>query len=272
VITILTLFEPGFLPRVRILEAMSNGAHDGATPVYGPNPATEPASEIERIRREYDSRARSLPADLYAWHREEIQYWQAGVARVCARLLDGSRMLPLTGAAIADVGCGEGRWLLEFLQWGAAARNLHGIDLLEGRVAYARERLVGADLRCGDVQRLPWPDGSFDLVTQFTVFSSILDHGVRARVASEMRRVLRPGGRILWYDCLRSNPSRPAVRGLSPADVHRLFPSSSIRFIRTTLAPPIARSVARRSWLAALALESLPFACTHLTALISPCR
>jgi ubiquinone/menaquinone biosynthesis C-methylase UbiE len=226
--------------------------------------------EIERIREEFEARDRTIPSDFYAWYREEIQYWQAGAARICARLLRDSGAFPIAGAAIADVGCGDGNWLLEFLQWGAVAANLHGIDLLAGRIASARERLPGVDLRCGDARSLPWPDGSFDLVTQFTVFSSIPDAPVQAAVASEMLRVARPGGRILWYDCRYSNPSRKAVHGLSRNDIRRLFPACSIHFAGTTLLPPLARVVARRSWALAAALEALRFTCTHLGAVITP--
>jgi ubiquinone/menaquinone biosynthesis C-methylase UbiE len=211
-----------------------------------------------------------IPPDFYEWHREEIQYWQARTARVCARLLHKSGAFPLAEASIADVGCGEGRWLLELLQWGAVASNLHGIDLIAERIAYARERLPGADLRGGGAAHLPWPDRSFDLVTQFTVFSSILDTQVQAEVAAEMRRVLRPGGRILWYDCRYSNPARATMRGLDRNDIRKLFPSCSIRFASTTLMPPLSRAIARRSWAIAAALEGLRFTCTHLAAVITP--
>jgi SAM-dependent methyltransferase len=227
-------------------------------------------NEIERIREEYEARDRTIPADFYAWHRAEIQYWQAGAAHACARLLHQSGAFPIAQASIADIGCGNGNWLLEFLQWGAVAANLHGIDLLAGRIAYARERLPGVDLRCGDARNLPWPDRSFDLVTQFTVFSSIPDTRVQAAVASEMLRVLRPGGRILWYDCRYSNPSRAAVGGLNRNDIRKLFPSCSIQFAGTTLVPPLARAVARRSWAVAAAIEALRFTCTHLAAVITP--
>jgi SAM-dependent methyltransferase len=225
--------------------------------------------EIARIREEFEARDRTIPADFYAWHRGEIQYWQASAARICARLLRESGAFPITEASIADIGCGNGNWLLEFLQWGAVAANLHGIDLLPDRIAYARERLPEVDLRCGDARRLPWPDCSFDLVTQFTVFSSIPDMSAQSAVAAEMLRVLRPGGRILWYDCRYSNPSRAAVRGLSRNDVRKLFPACSIRFAGTTLLPPLARVIARRSWALAAALESLRFTCTHLAAVIA---
>jgi ubiquinone/menaquinone biosynthesis C-methylase UbiE len=226
--------------------------------------------EIERIREEYRSRADTIPPDFYAWHREEIQYWQASTARVCGRLLRERGAFPLTNASIADIGCGSGNWLLEFLQWGAMAANLHGVDLIDGRISEARGRLPAADLHCGDASHLPWRDRSFDLVTQFTVFSSILDAKVRSAAASEMLRVLRPGGHILWYDCRYSNPSNAAVRGLTRADIRRLFPGCSIRFVNTTLAPPVSRAVAKRSWVAAAALEGLGFTCTHLAALITP--
>jgi ubiquinone/menaquinone biosynthesis C-methylase UbiE len=210
------------------------------------------------------------PPDFYAWHREEIQYWQARTARVCARLLRESGAFPLAEASIADVGCGEGRWLLEFLQWGAVAANLHGIDLIAERIAYARKRIPGADLRSGDAAKLPWRDASFDLVTQFTVFSSIPDTKVQAEVAAEMLRVLRPGGRILWYDCRYSSPANTAVRGLDQDDIRKLFPSCSIQFTSTTLVPPLSRAIARRSWAVAGALEGLGFTCTHLAAMITP--
>jgi ubiquinone/menaquinone biosynthesis C-methylase UbiE len=226
--------------------------------------------EIARIRQEYESRARTIPADFYAWHREEIQYWQATVARVCTRLLRDAQALPLTDLNIADIGCGTGQWLLEFVQWGAAPDNLYGIDLMENRISQARERIPQSDLHCGDARILPWPDGSMDLVTQFTVFSSIQEEAVQKAVASEMLRVLKPGGNVLWYDCRYSNPSRAAVRGLNRDAIRHLFPGCSIRFATTTLVPALSRVIARRSWAIAAALECLPFARTHLAALISP--
>jgi ubiquinone/menaquinone biosynthesis C-methylase UbiE len=191
---------------------------------------------------------------------------------VCARLLREAGAFPLNTKSIADIGCGNGQWLLEFLQWGALSRNLHGVDLLEERIAQAKQRLAGANLHCGDARGLPWDDHTCDLVTQFTLFSSLPDDRMRVQIASEMMRVLRPNGHILWYDCRYSNPARAAVRGLNRETVKRLFPGCSIRFAGSTLIPPLARFVAQHSWAAAAALESLPFTCTHLVAVITPAR
>jgi SAM-dependent methyltransferase len=227
--------------------------------------------ETERIRAEFQRRDRTIPPGFYAWHRPEIQYWQQQTARACIGLLERAGALPLTSASIADIGCGSGQWLAEFSRWGAQPANLHGIDLLEGRIAAARTHLPHADLRCGDARHLPWPANCFDLVTQFTVFSSILDADFRRGLAREMLRVLRPNGHILWYDCRLSNPAR-AVRGLNRRDIARLFPNCRIDFAVTTLVPPLSRAIARHSCALAAALESLRFTCTHLAAVISPER
>jgi ubiquinone/menaquinone biosynthesis C-methylase UbiE len=256
------------LPKGSYTGAVLAGSQDGANPVSPPGAADTGVREIERIRREYATRSREIPAGFYDWHRTENQFLHAGAARACSRLLSQAGAFPLDRAHILDVGCGRGQWLLEFLQWGATVVQVHGIDLLPDRIVHARERLAGAELRCGDARRLPWPDASFDLVSQFTMFSSILDPAVRDEVANEMRRVLRPGGRMLWYDLRRSNPIR-SVHGLSRHDVRMLFPGCAFRFLNTTLAPPLARIVARRSWTAAFALESLPLATTHLAAVIT---
>lgn len=227
-------------------------------------------AEIERIREEYRSRSRNVPSDYYALWREENLYFHARIAHACVKLLSGSQAFPLAAMRIADIGCGEGRWLLEFLQWGAVSANLYGIDLLPERIAVARKRLEGANLIQGDACRLPWDDDSFDIVTQFVVFSSVLNPSVRFRMAKEMLRVLRPGGHILWFNARRNNPRNPAVRGITKQQIQTLFPGCAVRCVKAIPVPPVGRAVARRSWLAALALEKVPFACTHLVALITP--
>ena len=245
---------------------MPAGSQEGSAPLYGA--ADAGAGEIERIRREYAARLGGIPAGFYDWHRPENQFLHAGAARACARLLSEAGVFPLDRAHILDVGCGQGGWLLEFLQWGATVAKLHGIDLLPDRIVYARERIAGAELRCGDARELPWPDASFDLVSQFTVFSSVLDAAVKQQVAGEMRRVVRPGGKVLWYDLRKSNPMRP-VKGIGREEIRRLFAGCTFRFLNATLAPPLARVVARRSWAAGFAMEILPLATTHLAAVIT---
>lgn len=228
------------------------------------------AAELQRIRTEYQSRSQRIAPVFYALWREENLYTHAQIARSCARLLHRNGLFPLGDSRIADIGCGEGRWLLEFLQWGASSKHLHGIELLPDRLAAAQQRVGNANLVAGNAARLPWRDRSFDLVTQFVVLSSVLDAPLRSKIAAEMRRVLRPGGHILWFDMRRNNPRNPATRAITKHDLQALFPHCRIEAERAMLVPFLARAVARRSWLLASALEKVPFARTHLAAIITP--
>ena len=89
----------------------------------------------------------------------------------------------------------------------------------------------------------------------------------QAAMAAEMRRVLRPGGLIVWYD-FWTNPTNPQVRGIRPDEVRRLFPGCRCQFRRVTLAPPLARRLVRLSWTSALLLEKLRLLNTHDLAII----
>ena len=177
-------------------------------------------------------------------------------------------LLPLAGRKIADIGCGSGNWLLEFIQWGAQAEDLVGIDLNSGRVEAARSRIPGAVFATGDASALPLAGDSMDLVCQFTAFSSVLDDRMKQTMAAEMLRVARREGAILWYDLRVDNPTNPAVRGIRLDEALRLFPGCRIDVERVTLAPPIARAVVPRSWLLASALEQISALCSHYLMLI----
>jgi SAM-dependent methyltransferase len=169
---------------------------------------------------------------------------------------------------ILDVGCGRGNELVKFLGYGVRERNLFGVDLLGDRVRAGREKFSALQFACGNAATLPYPDGAFDLVLQFTVFTSILDADLRRRIASEMLRALEPRGAILWYD-YRLNPTNPQTRGIEKSEIKTLFPHCDYHWQRVTLAPPLARLVAPRSWFACEMLNQLSFLRTHWLALIS---
>jgi SAM-dependent methyltransferase len=66
-----------------------------------------------------------------------------------------------------------------------------GTDAAERMVQIARGRVPDADLRVGPIEALPWPDGSFDVVT---AFNSVQFSADRHTTLREARRVLRPDG------------------------------------------------------------------------------
>ena len=225
-------------------------------------------SDLTRISAEYQRRAREIPADFYSWSRPANLLMHQQTARGCIRMLERASLFPLRGRSMADIGCGEGAWLLEFMQWGAEPASLCGIDLIPERIKNAQLRIPQADLRTGSASELPWADESFDVVSQFTVFTSILDSALKQAVAAEMIRVLKPDGAVLWFDFRVSNPRNPQVRGLPAAEIRSLFPGCRIELAPLLLAPPLARSIAGWSWPLAEALQGFRFLCTHYVGLI----
>jgi ubiquinone/menaquinone biosynthesis C-methylase UbiE len=225
-------------------------------------------TETERIRQEYERRAREIPSDYYSLARPGVLFSYTQRVRQVVAALEREGLYPPAGLDICEVGCGTGQWLLDLVSWGADPARLAGIDLDPGRIQTARERLPAADLRAGDAADLPWLDRSFDLVLQSTVFTSILDPALRRRVAAEMIRVLRPRGCILWYDFFRDNPRNRHVRGVRAEEIRLLFPGCRAELRRVTLAPPLARAVAPVAWTLALWLERLPWLRTHYLGVI----
>jgi SAM-dependent methyltransferase len=226
------------------------------------------SAERDRILEENRRRARENARDLYAPWQPANLFLGIGRRRTAARLLHDAGVFPAAGDPCLEVGFALRGWLGDLLCWGVREGDLHGIELDPARAAHAREILPHADLRVGDATSLPWTNGEFRLVVTSTLFSSILDPGVRLRVAEEVTRVLAPGGALLWYDLAVNNPRNPNVRKVDRTELRRLFPSLHGRVRSVSLAPPLARLVAPWSWLAATALETIPFLRTHVMAVL----
>jgi ubiquinone/menaquinone biosynthesis C-methylase UbiE len=231
-------------------------------------PDIVPGREARAIATEFARRDADGTTARYDRTRPEVLFeWQT-VVRELVAALGAAGMTPLRDRALLDVGCGSGVWLAEFESCGAAREALAGIDVSAPRIAAARERLPGADIRDGDASRLPWADASFDVVTQFTMLSSVLDPQMRRAIATEMMRVLRPNGIILSYDFVVGHPRNGRVRGVRAGELRRLFAGREVRARRVSLAPPLSRRVAPRSFAAAILLQSLRLANTHCLAVI----
>lgn len=226
------------------------------------------ADELTRIREEYSERARRFAGDdTYAPHNPAELFLVQQRTRVSLRLLEQAGMLPLKKQRILEVGCGTGGVLANYLALGADPVTLHGTDLLPDRLVAAQHKLPHLPLACCDAQKLPYSSGTFDIVIQHTVFSSILSDEVKRNAAAEMLRVLRSGGVVLWYD-FWINPINKQVRGIRPAEIRALFPNAHYSMRRITLAPPISRRLIRRFWFLCILLEQIGLFNTHYVAVI----
>lgn len=117
----------------------------------------------------------------------EHEIWTAMLDRIGVGL--GSRLL--------DCGCGAGGALIGAAERGA---NIAGFDPSVNMLTIARERMPNSDLRLGELESIPWPNGEFDHVMsantlQFTQNPQLAVH--------EMGRVAADGGRVaiaVWDD------------------------------------------------------------------------
>jgi ubiquinone/menaquinone biosynthesis C-methylase UbiE len=222
--------------------------------------------EEARIRAAYAKRQEDT---RYSWFNSGHLFMVQERERRLLALLKRHGVVPLNIKKILEVGCGTGYWLREFIKWGARPENVTGVDLLADRVVEAKKLCPEAvRIQCGSAAELTLPDEAFDLVFQSTVFTSILDPSMRRQVASEMLRVVKKDGLIVWYDYHVNNPWNPDVQGVKKREIHQLFPECRVDLRRITLAPPLARLLAPYSWLACYFLEKLPFLCTHYLGVI----
>jgi ubiquinone/menaquinone biosynthesis C-methylase UbiE len=101
------------------------------------------------------------------------------------------------GTRLLDAGCGSGL-VLELAQQRGA--SISGLDASTGLLAVARRRAPDGDVRYGEIEELPFPDASFDVVTAFNAVQYAADPVGAVR---ELRRVAAPGARIVlasWGD------------------------------------------------------------------------
>lgn len=101
---------------------------------------------------------------------------------------------------VADLGCGSGTFTALLKSRGYACV---GLDISGKLVAVGRRKHRGIELLQGDIERLPFADGSFDGV----LLSGVVHHFPEpSRCAVEVARVLRPQGRFVAFDPNRMNP------------------------------------------------------------------
>jgi len=124
--------------------------------------------------------------------------WMAGDFGMVAKTIAGgaeafvSRLGILPGAVVLDVACGTGNLAIPLARQGAVVT---GVDIAPNLVEQARERAAAEGLNAtfdeGDAEQLPYKPASFDAVV--SMFGAMFAPRP-ALVASELARVLRPGG------------------------------------------------------------------------------
>ena len=133
----------------------------------------------EQIQREYYART--------AGHYEEAHVARGDEHHMALAFMLGTLEFLAIGSVL-DVGSGTGR-VLHYLKEHAPQVRRVGIEPVEDLRKVAMANGVAEDeIRGGEAQRLPFADGSFDLVCEFGVLHHVRDHGL---VVAEMLRVAK---------------------------------------------------------------------------------
>jgi SAM-dependent methyltransferase len=202
--------------------------HHAPTPPAGPEPHHHPAPPADpgpgygRFDLWRDSagadgtQVRELAALLELRARDPEQVAARAAYLELAGVVAGSRVL--------DVGCGSGAVARAAARLVGPTGRVVGLDPSPGLLAVAselveRDGLAGSvELRVGQAQALPFPDGAFDVVLAVTT----LAHLPQAEQAiPELVRVARPGGRVGVFDLdgdgvILAHPDRALTAGSSP--------------------------------------------------------
>lgn len=117
------------------------------------------------------------------------------------------------GKSVLELGCFSGEKTVKIA---AVAASMAAIDISPRAVEHTANRLkveeLHADVRVADAERLPFADASFDVVFG----TGIIHHVDVRRIASEIHRVLKPGGHALFREPLGYNPFINLYRKLTP--------------------------------------------------------
>ena len=180
------------------------------------------------------------------------RYERTAAALAPAAEVAVATLAPQAGERVLDVACGTGNAALVAARAGA---SVVGVDLAERLVAVARERAahdgVPAEFVVGDATALPAADGAFDAAV--SVFGVIFADAEQA--ASELLRVVRPGGRIVVTTWLPGGATPKALEAVrealgAPPQVQRW---SDPAVVRSLFGP---RDVAQREHALAFTAES----------------
>ena len=126
-----------------------------------------------------------------------------------------------SGTRVLDCGCGAGRFARMAADRGA---SVAGVDAAKELLEIATERTPEGDFRVGDLEALPWPEDSFDVVTGFSSFQFADD---KVRAFTEARRVSRESVAV-------AIPSRVSESGITLVfkPLFPLFPPEALESMK----------------------------------------
>lgn len=183
---------------------------------------------VENIQRQFDAHGEAYIALPTVSEEKQL----AGIVRI-------SRVTP--EERVLDVACGPGFIAMAF---SGACREVVGIDVTDRFLSFARAEsekrgLGNVTFEYGDVESMPFEDGAFDCAVCRSAFHHFPNP---AKVLWEMKRVVKPFGRLLIMDMIASEDAGKAAyhhrietlcdpthaKALSPSEFKGLFDDAGL--------------------------------------------
>ncbi|HYM71700.1 MAG TPA: methyltransferase domain-containing protein [Stellaceae bacterium] len=224
-----------FFADLGAVDARRHGSHRDRR-LQMPEAARYPAYYRQHFHFQSDGYLSAASAERYD-HQVEVLFG-GGAAAMRRQALVPLReaLLACDGGArsarLLDIACGTGAFLAE-VKRNYPRLSVTGIDLSAPYLGVARRRLAGWSrvmLAEGNAETLPLADASVDIVTCIYLFHE-LPRRARHAVAGEIRRVLRPGGRLIFVDSLQTGdePDYDATLDWFPVAFHEPYYASYLR-------------------------------------------
>lgn len=180
------------------------------------NPSPGASDTDPPLAREVN--AASLAARLQNAWIEHNTSWSPELNRpMIACVMESIARHAAIGDPILDIGCGDAH--MTAILADAGFRSV-GLDVNGELLRSVKEQRAGCELAVGAIERLPFPDGSFELA----YVGSVLQYADRPACLAEIIRVLRPGGFLITIENLHGSPVARAAR-LYMAIARRRYPA-----------------------------------------------
>lgn len=174
----------------------------------------------------------------------DLFVWFASLGRERAfreKALDLASLRP--GESVLDIGCGTGTLAIAAKKRVGPTGRVHGVDASQEMLARAGKKAskAGAEVVFGNgiVEALPFPDRHFDAVLS-TVMLHHLGRKARQQCAHEVRRVLKPGGRVLAVDFARPAEGKKGLLDhfhhhgyVTPDDLAALLTEADLKTVKS---------------------------------------
>lgn len=161
-------------------------------------------------------------------------------------------LVPLAGARVAELGCGDGTMARRILaEAGAASVAALEVDRVQHARNLAAPRLPGLDFVLAGADAIPFPDASFGVATMFKSLHHVPGERLDAALG-EIRRTLAPGGLLYVSEPVFAGPFNEIVRLFHDEEAVR---AAALAALRRATAAGVLEAVAEREFDAPLAFR-----------------